>query len=425
MKNLILVLIIVPSLLFGQGWEKTYQYGTGYSVEQTTDGGYMIIGTGATTTSCIYMIKTDGNGDTLWTKHYNLNTAELFCSGIQTSDGGYIITGLTRKPAPNMNYDVFLLKTNGNGDSLWSKEYGGSNDDAGFSVKQTTDGGYVVTGRTESFGETNEVYLIKTDSLGDEIWSKTFGDDYENSGRSIIQTSDNGFFLTTNTEIFGSGFSWIDLIKTDNVGNIEWTSTFDNEDDDAGFCARPANDGGFIITGMSEENNNISDVLLIKTSDNGNIEWSRTYGDSEYIERGNCVTQTAEGGYLVAGTKKTENTDFDIYLIKTDSFGDTLWTRTFGDNRWDEATWVEQTTDGGYIITGEYQDDNDVRHVCLIKTDANGLITFRSEIPFINPNRKLVKTVDLSGREILKPQKNQPYIEIYDDGTTQKRMRIK
>jgi len=424
MKNLILILIAVPSFLFSQGWEKTYQYGTGYSVQQTIDGGYIVIGTGAITTSSIYMIKTDNHGDTLWTKHYNLNSRELFCSGIQTSDGGYIITGLTTKPAPDLD-NVFLLKTDSNGDSLWSNDYGGNKDDAGFSVQQTTDGGYVVTGRTKSFGDTHDVYLIKTDSLGVEIWSKTFGDDYENSGRSVIQTSDNGFFLTTNTEIFGSGFSWIDLIKTDSVGNIEWTSTFDNNDDDAGFSAQATNDGGFIITGMSEADNNISDVLLFKTSNNGDIEWSRTYGDRERLERGNCVIQTAEGGYLVAGTKKTDNTDFDIFLVKTDNFGDTLWTRTFGHDNWDEGRWVEQTTDGGYIITGEYQNDNDVRHVCLIKTDANGLITFTSEVPFINPNRKLVKTVDLSGREISKPQKNQPYIEIYDDGTTQKKMKLK
>ena len=424
MKNLILILIVVPSFLFSQGWEKTYQYGTGYSVQQTTDGGYIVIGTGAITTSSIYMIKTDNHGDTLWTKHYNLNSRELFCSGIQTSDGGYIITGLTTKPAPDLD-NVFLLKTDSNGDSLWSNDYGGNKDDAGFSVQQTTDGGYVVTGRTKSFGNSHDVYLIKTDSLGVEIWSKTYGDDYDNSGRSVIQTSDNGFFLTTNTYILGSGFSWIDLIKTDSVGNIEWTSTFDNEDDDVGFSAQSTDDGGFIIAGMSEEDNNIGDVLLFKTSDNGSIEWSRTYGDRERLERGNCVTQTAEGGYLVVGAKKTDNTDFDIFLVKTDSFGDTLWTRTFGGNNWDEGTWVEQTTDGGYIITGEYQNDNDVRHVCLIKTDANGLITFTSEVPYINPNRKLVKIVDLSGREISQPQKYQPYIEVYDDGTSQKKMKLK
>jgi len=424
MKNLIFILVIVPTFLFSQGWEKTYQYGTGYSVEQTSDGGYIVIGTGATSTSCIYMIKTDNLGDTLWTKHYNLNERELFCSGIQTSDGGYIITGLTTKPYPVLD-NIFLLKTDSNGDSLWSHEYGENKDDIGLSVQQTTDGGYVVIGRTESFSETRDVYLIKTDSLGEVIWDKTFGDDHENSGRSVIQTSDNGFFLATNTMIFGSGFSWIDLIKTDSVGNIEWTTTFDNEDDDAARSAQLTNDGGFIITGLSEADNNISDVLLLKTSENGDIEWVRTYGDRELIERGNCVQQTTDGGYVIVGSKETADNDFDVYLIKTDSYGDTLWTRTFGGDNGDSGRWIEQITDGGYIITGEYQDDNDVLHVCLVKTDANGLIMHTSEIPFISPNRNLVKTIDLSGREISKPQKNQPYIEIYDDGTTQKKIRLK
>lgn len=424
MKNLILILVIVPTFLFSQGWERTYQYGTGYSVEQTSDGGYIVIGSGAVSTSCIYLIKTDNLGDTLWTKHYNLNERELFCSGTQTSDGGYIITGLTTNPYPVMD-NIFLLKTDSNGDSLWSHEYGENKNDIGFSVQQTTDGGYVVTGRTESFSETWDVYLIKTDSLGEVIWDKTFGDDHENWGRAVIQTGDNGFFLATNTMISGSGFSWIDLIKTDSAGNVEWTTTFDNEDDDAARSAQLTNDGGFIIAGISEADNNINDVLLLKTSENGDIEWAHTYGDREIIERGNCVQQTTDGGYVIVGSKETADNDFDVYLIKTDSSGDTLWTRTFGGDNWDSGRWIEQTTDGGYIITGQYEDDNDVLHVCLIKTDANGLIMHTSEIPFISPNRNLVKTIDLSGREISKPQKNQPYIEIYDDGTSRKKIRLK
>ena len=260
--------------------------------------------------------------------------------------------------------------------------------------------------------------------MGQEIWSKTFGDDNSNIGRSVIQTSDNGFFLTTDTYIFGSGFGWIDLIKTDSVGNIEWTTTFDNEDDDDGFSAQNTNDGGFIVTGMTEADNNIGDALLIKISNNGVIEWSHRYGDYESLERGGGVQQTTDGGYVLVGGKNLEGYDFDIYLVKTNSLGDTLWTRTFGGDNWDEGTWIEQTADGGYIITGEYQDDYDTRHVCLIKTDANGLITFTSEVPFINPNRNLVKMVDLSGREISKPRKNQPYIEIYDDGTTRKKIKL-
>ncbi len=414
---------MIPTFLFSQGWEKTYQYGTGYSVEQTSDGGYMVIGDGALTTGCIYMIKTDYLGDTLWTKLYHLNTRESFCSGRQTSDGGYIITGLTTNLALGTD-NAFLLKTDSNGDSLWSNEYGGSEFDIGFSVQQTTDGGYVVTGWTDSFSESRDVYLFKTNSLGQEIWSKTFGDDNSNIGRSVIQTSDNGFFLTTDTYIFGSGFGWIDLIKTDSVGNIEWTTTFDNEDDDDGFSAQNTNDGGFIVTGMTEADNNIGDALLIKISNNGVIEWSHRYGDYESLERGGGVQQTTDGGYVLVGGKNLEGYDFDIYLVKTNSLGDTLWTRTFGGDNWDEGTWIEQTADGGYIITGEYQDDYDTRHVCLIKTDANGLITFTSEVPFINPNRNLVKMVDLSGREISKPRKNQPYIEIYDDGTTRKKIKL-
>jgi len=421
MKHLILILVIIPTLLFSQGWERTYGTGTGYSVEQTIDGGFIVIGSGA---NGVYMVKTDSHGDTLWTKYHHINTRELFCSGLQTEDGGYIITGSTR-PADSWYDDVFLLKTDNNGDTIWSKEYGGYKDDFGFSVQQTVDGGYIITGRTESFSATQDVYLIKTDSNGATIWTKTYGDNYYDDGRSVQQTNDGGYLITGTTLIFASGIGWVNLIKTDSNGSVLWTTTFDGDDDDYGYSGQQTNDGGFITTGLTEADNNISDVLLMKTFNNGEIEWVKTYGDRYNVERGNCVQQTTDGGYIITGTKNTDNNYYDVFLIKTNSSGDTLWTRTYGGENWDGGNSVQQTTDGGYIITGIYQDNNDVNYVYLIKTDANGIITFTTEIPVPNPNKKLVKMVDLLGREISKPEKNAPYIMIYNDGTTQKKMIFK
>jgi hypothetical protein len=256
------------------------------------------------------------------------------------------------------------------------------------------------------------------------MWTKTYGDDAENVGRSVQQTNDGGYFITGTTYIEGSGIGWVNLIRTDSIGDVLWTATYDDDDEDFGQSGQQTNDGGFIVTGSTEKlYNNMWDVLLMKISANGDIDWVKNYGDDNYEETGGCVQQTTDGGYIIAGSKKTYNNSNDVYLIKTDINGDILWTRTYGGEYSDGGRCVQQTTDGGYIITGVYQDNN-IRYVYLIKTDENGIITFTTEFPAPNPNRKLVKLVDLSGRVIINPQKNQPYIDIYDDGTTQKKMKI-
>ena len=415
MKHLLIILLVMPTFLLSQVWEKTYGYGSGYSVEQTTDGGYIVIGSGIDTVNCIYMIKTDQHGDTLWTKYHHLNSKELFCSGLQTADGRYIVTGLTED---SFNSDAFLLKTDSNGVKLWSREYGGSIDDFGLSVQPTADGGYIITGSSDSFSSSSHVYLIKTDSEGEMIWSKTYGDDYEYVGRSVIQTNDGGYFITSYGYTYPLGGSaWVYLVKTDSIGNAIWTNTFNDVNEDFGHSGKQTNDGGYIITGGTDRLNNISDLLLMKISTDGEIDWVKTYGENNTFENGYCVQQTFDGGYIIAGQKETNNNSVDVYLIRTDSYGDTLWTTTYGGSLIDRGYSVQQTTDEGYIVSGR-RDDN----VWLIKTDENGIITFTSEIPVPNPKRNLVKIVDLSGREIIKPEKNQPYIEIYNDGTTQKKM---
>jgi len=424
MKHLMLILLIIPTFLFGQEWEKTFGSGKANSVEQTIDGGYIAIGTGPYYSDIIYMIKTDSNGDTLWTKHHSINSSEKFCSGHQTADGGYIITGSTR-PTDDYRTDVFLLKTDSNGDTLWSKEYGGAVDETGYAVQQTMDGGYIVTGGTSSFFSIDKVYLVKTDSNGETMWTKTYGDNYSNVGRSVWQTDDGGYFITGTTYVEYSAIGWVYMIRTDSLGNVLWTNTYDDVDEDLGYSGQQTADGGYIVTGVTEKiYNNAFDILLLKLTDNGIIDWVRTYGEENNSETSNCVQQTTDGGYIIAGTKYTTNSANQVFLIKTDSNGNTLWTRTYGGEKSDYGLYVQQTSDEGYIISGIYQDDSDIRKICLIKTDENGIITFTTEIPAENPNKKLIKIVDLSGREISSPVLNTPYIEIYDDGTTQKKMKI-
>jgi len=303
--------------------------------------------------------------------------------------------------------------------------FGGVDVEAGLSVQQTTDGGYIITGYTESFGNGGiDVYLIKTDGSGTEQWTKTFGGTSNDYGYSVQQTTDGGYIITGTANSISNIDADVYLIKTDDSGIEQWTKTFGGTSNDYGYSVQQTTDGGYIITGTANSISNIdADVYLIKTDGNGIEQWAKTFGGTSN-DYGYSVQQTTDGGYIITGTANSiSNIDADVYLIKTDGSGTEQWSQTFGGIDYDGGVSVQQTTDGGYIITGGTESfGNGGDDVYLIKTNSQGNITSTFNIP-INPNRKLQKTVDILGKET-KPQPNTPFIEVYDDGTVEKRIVI-
>lgn len=280
-------------------WEKTYGGGTAYSSQQTTDSGFVITGT---MSSSVYLLKTDKMGETIWTKTYESEHHQFSRSVQQTTDGGYIMTGFIASPLGAGALDVYLIKTDLNGDTMWTKTYGRAGNDNGNSVQQTSDGGYIIAGVTESSEKdvvNSDVYLVKTDSKGALIWEKFYGGPKEEGAFSVREVNDKGYVIVGHTSSYG-------------LGNM--------------------------------------DVYTIKTDANGDILWTKTYGWSLY-DRGYALDETRDGGYIIVG-RKAINLGLDkcaVYLIKTDSYGDTLWTGTYGgDSGWS----VQQTSDGGYIAAG-------------------------------------------------------------------------
>lgn len=349
----------------------------GNTVQQTSDGGYII--TGVTRTSKkqrddVYLLKTDANGDILWEKSFGEKGNDAGWCIQQTSDNGFIIVG-EMSPKSGKTY-VYLVKTNSKGDILWEKSFGGKDYDVGYSVQQTSDGGYIVTGETSSYGAgVDDMYVIMTSLDENNLITMTFGGKGSDLGYSIQQTTDGGFIITGLTSSYGAGDFDVYLIKINAIGKTIWTKVIGGKKSDAGRSVQQTTDGGYIITGFTEslvEKENF-DVYLIKTDAAGDTLWTKTFGGSG-SDVGYSVQQTTDGGYIIAGeTSSFGNESFDVYLIKTDFNGKTLWTRTFGSSGNDVGRSVQQTTDGGYIITG-WTDGMGAGgiDVLLIKTDAEG-----------------------------------------------------
>ena len=209
-----------------------------YSVQQTADGGYIVAGYtnsfGAGDYD-FYLVKTNSQGDTLWTRTYGGSDDDWAYSVQQTADGGYIVAGYTYSFGAGDD-DFYLVKTNSQGDTLWTRTYGGSGDDEAYSVQQTADGGYIVAGYTSSFGAgSGDFYLVKTNSQGDTLWTRTYGGSGYDGAYSVQQTADGGYIVAGYTGSFGAGSDDFYLVKTNSQGDTLWTRTYGGSSNDDGL----------------------------------------------------------------------------------------------------------------------------------------------------------------------------------------------
>ncbi len=347
----ILLCALLPAFSYAQPpdtlWTKTYggpNSDSALSVQETADGGYIIAGT---TTDFggglrnIWLLKTDANGDTAWTNTFG-GTGDHYGRCVrQTSDSGYIVTGGTADLSQIA--DMIIIKTDPDGNAIWTSIFGGTEFDIGNSVCETSDGGYVAVGMTRSFGGIAEIYIVKTDADGDSLWTRTYGGALWDEARSVQETADSGLIIAGYTTVSsgpGGPDTEVYLLKTDADGASIWSQTYElnaaEEYRDYGYSVQQTADGGFIIVGETWYPGTPAweiDVYLVKTHPNGDTMWTKTYDRAQRTDKGQDVQQTDDGGYIIAGYTQIIGLDYDFYLIRTDANGDTLWTKTIGDSQ--------------------------------------------------------------------------------------------
>jgi len=431
-KQLLTLLVCLPLLTMAQGWNKTYEGASGASIQQTTDGGYIVAGYIETSNGAndAFLIKLNAQGDSLWSQSYGGVNYDRVESVQQTTDGGYIMTGRTDGDLIfYSHFDLSLIKTDGNGNEIWSKEYGlispGINtSDYGQSVRQTTDGGYIVTGKTMLTGN-GDLYLIKTDDQGDTVWTKTFGGvDINDVGHSVQQTLDGGYIVCGQIDEDSLGSADVYLLKTDGNGIEQWSQNFGDSLVDIAYAVQQTTDGGYVLCGqystgvVADFSTWSPDLYVIKTDGNGLEQWSYTYGGA-IGNIGRSIKQTPDGGYIVAGrTNSFGGNGWDLYLIKLNSAGVEQWYKTIDNSQYDYCYSIDLTIDGGYVMCGFA-----VEGLLVVKTDGNGNITFNTVIPISTAKGRLQKITNYLGQET-KPIKNIPLLYQYENGTVEKKIII-
>ena len=355
-------------------WQKTFG-GEGSdeakSIQQTTDGGYIVAGYSS---GDVYILKLDAKGKLEWQKTFGGEDSDEAKSIQQTTDGGYIVAGYKGR-------DVYILKLNSKGQLEWQKTFGGKNDDGANSIQQSKDGGYIVTGWTSSFGSgQKDVYILKLNAKGELEWQKTFGGKNDDEANSIQQTADGGYIVAGWTESFGFGGKDVYILKLDAKGQVEWQKTFDGWYDDVAKSIQQTKDGGYIVAGWTSSfGSGGHDVYILKLNSKGEVEWQKTFGE-EGDDEANSIQQTKDGGYIVAGW--TESFGFggkDVYILKLDAKGEVEWQKTFGGTHDDEANSIQQRKDGGYIVAGWTEfSDFFYRYAYILELNSKGEVECES-----------------------------------------------
>lgn len=318
-----------------------------------------------------------------WAATYGGTKFERPFSIQQTSDEGYIVTGWT--DSFGTERDIWVLKLKPDGTVEWQKTYGGDDSDEARSIQQTKDGGYIVAGATSSFvPRLDDLWVLKLKADGAIEWQKIYGGDDSDGASSIQQTSDGGYIVAGETSSFGAGETDFWVLKLRPDGSIEWERTYGGDRWDVLSSIRQTRDGGYIVAGYTGSfvpgGQETPDLWVLKLRPNGTVEWENIYGRDDW-DSADSIQQTSDGGYIAAGETRSFGTAdediMDFWVLKLKPDGTIEWQKTYGGVHWDFARCIQQTNDGGYIVAGEIEFSGRGNDAWVLKLRHDGTVEWQ------------------------------------------------
>ncbi|WAI01828.1 NosD domain-containing protein [Methanogenium organophilum] len=340
----------------------------------------------------VWVVKLDAAGTVAWQTCLGGSSADWSGFIEQTGDGGYIVVGWTTSIDGDVSgnhggTDIWVVKLNDAGAITWQRCFGGKASDRGCYVQQTPDGGYIVAGSTTSDdGDVSgnhgdqDILVLRLDGAGSLVWQRCLGGAGYDRGTSIRQTTDGGYIIAGETESddgdvsgnHGGHAEDIWVAKLDDTGDVVWQKCLGGTDRDWNPVVMQTADGGYIVSGSTFStdgdvtgNHGNDDAWIVKLDGAGTLEWQRCFGGSG-LDLADSVRETPDGGYIMAGSTASWDGDvtgwhgdWDVWVIKLDNTGSPEWQRCLGGTYSDIGYFVQPTADGGYIVAAETFGSND------------------------------------------------------------------
>ncbi len=352
-----------------------------YAALQTSDGGFICAGTThsfGNGGNDIYLLKTDSNGNKEW--HQTLGgTGNDEGKALQLLPNGNILL-LGEYTGQSGTSDVYLACLDQRGSLQWSKNYGSASlNEKAFALLITQNQQIQMVGTIQQTDGSSTMYLIRTDMQGKMLWEKTYGLlGLKDELSGLKETTQGNLVLCGSEHRYRTGDSQessdMRVILTQPEGNLLWDKNFGTENMETGSDIE-LTDNGFIALGTVENTaTSQADICLVKLLNDGNLAWTKIIQKDHSKEFGNSIALTSDGGYIITGSIENAGNEKDIYLVKTDRYGQELWSRNFGGKFEDSGSIARQTADGGYMVFGTITFENNTM-LCLIKTDAQGEFT--------------------------------------------------
>jgi hypothetical protein len=366
------------------------------------------------------------NGDIDFVKTYGGSESDEAVSVVEAADGGFVILGTTRSSNGDItdksgnDSDFWLLKITKTGEIVWSKTYGGSDDENAARITKTNDGGYLLSGYTTSNdGDVSgnegfqDYWILKVDASGNILWDKNFGFAGSDQAYKAFQTTDGGYFITGFFDVSASGGAGNDLqrgvvhgvgefwgIKLDANGNKEWRRYFGGTNNDRSYDAWQTADSGFLMTGTSEsvdfdkiDPKGSYDYWAVRLTPSGDLVWTKSFGGAE-IDNSYASLKTNDGNYIMVGDSRSSDQDVtsprgnaDAWMVKFDDNGNKIWQKSFGGSQFDTTHSIVQRANGDYILAGhsrssdgDLQSNNGVNDAWILVVDNNGALKFEKSV---------------------------------------------